>query len=691
MRVLRRDPGDVLRMAAWVSALAGLLALGFALAPPLWLAISFNALIVMALAVIGPSLLTALSLAIPPRARSLGFSIGSLWILPGLVVLPFIGWVADRWGVRQGMVVMVPVFLAGAAVVHSAGALMARDIEQVRLSAATRAEALVARERGEAALLVVRDLHVAYGSGDAANHVVTGVDLDLAEGQIVALLGTNGAGKSTLLRAISGLTEAHRGAVIFDGRDITHAPPEEIARLGIVQLPGGRGVFGSLTVAENLAAAEWLTPAGAAGLGADPAPDPLARFPMLAARRDEPAANLSGGQQQMLALAMALRHRPRLLLLDELSLGLAPSVVAELLPVVREAAAGGVAVVVVEQSVNVALAIADTAYFLERGEIRFHGPTAELLDRPELLRSVFLGGAASPSSAPPSSVPVATPVPAPQPTPSRPLLELVAVTRRFGGVEAVSEVDLAIAAGSITGVIGANGAGKTTLFDLISGFVTLSSGRILLDGVDLGPMSAAERARAGLGRSFQDARLFPSLTVEETIAVALERFVASRDPISAALRMPWSYDSERAVALRVHELVELLGLGHLRRHLVRELSTGSRRIVDLACVVAHRPLVLLLDEPSSGIAQRETEALAPVLRRLRDDMGTTLVVIEHDIPLLVSIADRLVALDQGQVIADGCPDDVVNDSRVVASYLGTDAAAIARSGGRPHAASPRID
>jgi branched-chain amino acid transport system ATP-binding protein len=107
--------------------------------------------------------------------------------------------------------------------------------------------------------------------------------------------------------------------------------------------------------------------------------------------------------------------------------------------------------------------------------------------------------------------------------------------------------------------------------------------------------------------------------------------------------------------------------------------------------VAHRPLVLLLDEPSSGIAQRETEALAPVLRRLRDDMGTTLVVIEHDIPLLVSIADRLVALDQGQVIADGCPDDVVNDSRVVASYLGTDAAAIARSGGRPHAASPRID
>ncbi|OWY60596.1 hypothetical protein B7486_68335, partial [cyanobacterium TDX16] len=244
---------------------------------------------------------------------------------------------------------------------------------------------------------------------------------------------------------------------------------------------------------------------------------------------------------------------------------------------------------------------------------------------------------------------------------------------------AVDEVDITVDPAEIVGIIGPNGAGKTTFFDLVSGFVPVDAGQILLGGADITGLSANARATAGLGRSFQDARLFPALTVGETLAVALDRWVEVKDPILAALHLPASFDSEEKVDARVDELVDLFGLGAFRNKFVHELSTGSRRIVDLACVVAHRPAVVLLDEPSSGIAQRETEALAPVIRRIRDEIGCAVVVIEHDMGLITSVASRLVAMEQGRVIADGPPDDVLHDEAVVTSYLGGDEAAIARS------------
>ena len=234
-------------------------------------------------------------------------------------------------------------------------------------------------------------------AGYGGRQVLFGVDIDIKEGEIVALLGTNGAGKSTLLKAISGVVEADRGAVVLDGRDITHAPPNEIAGLGISQMPGGQGVFGSLTVGENLRLAGWTRQRTH---DADAAIDEvLNMFPVLRERLTDSAADLSGGQQQMLALGMAFIAKPRVLLIDELSLGLAPVVVGQLLPLVRRLADDGVAVILVEQSVNVALTLAERAYFMERGTIRFTGPTADLLNRPDLLRSVFLTDIAAPSPA----------------------------------------------------------------------------------------------------------------------------------------------------------------------------------------------------------------------------------------------------------------------------------------------------
>jgi branched-chain amino acid transport system ATP-binding protein len=260
------------------------------------------------------------------------------------------------------------------------------------------------------------------------------------------------------------------------------------------------------------------------------------------------------------------------------------------------------------------------------------------------------------------------------------VLELRDVVVRFGGVHAVDEVSLELHQDEVLGLIGPNGAGKTTVFDAISGFVRPERGRIIFAGQDVTAWSADQRARAGLGRSFQDARLFPSMTVMENIAVSFERHIDVRDPVAAACGLPAIRDAETKVAYKVHELVDLLGLGAFRNKFVSELSTGSRRIVDLAMSIAHQPSVLILDEPSSGIAQRETEALGPLLQRIKTEVGCALLVIEHDMPLITSISDRLIALELGRVIAVGTPDEVVTHPRVVASYLGTNEAAIARSG-----------
>ena len=487
---------------------------------------------------------------------------------------------------------------------------------------------------GQPALLQVRGLDVEYDGVQ----VLFDVDFDVRAGEIVALLGTNGSGKSTLLQAVSGLLEPRHGSVTFDGRTTTRARPERIAALGVVQAPGGHGVFPSLTVADNLRLAAWTAHDRAAARLATQ--DARSLFPILADRAQEAAGNLSGGEQQMLTLAMALVARPRLLLIDELALGLSPTVLAHLRERLRALRAAGTTIVVVEQSIDLALELADRAYFLEKGTVRFAGPARELLDHPELVRAVFLGrprAVGTPHA-------VATDVRAPR-------LEVARACRRFDGVTALDDVSFTIDAGEIVGVLGPNGAGKTTLFDVISGFVTPDTGRVVLhDGVrhDLTKLAPHTRARLGLGRSFQDGRLFPALTVRETVAVARERAVRVRDPIAAALHLPMVTRSEAAVRVRVDELLDLLALGAVADKFVHELSTGTRRIVDLACVLAHEPTLLLLDEPSSGIAQREAEALAPMLLDVRDSLSATLLVIEHDLTLLTAVSDRMFALDRGR-------------------------------------------
>jgi branched-chain amino acid transport system ATP-binding protein len=260
------------------------------------------------------------------------------------------------------------------------------------------------------------------------------------------------------------------------------------------------------------------------------------------------------------------------------------------------------------------------------------------------------------------------------------VLEVAGLTKRFGGITAVDDCDLVLREGEILGLIGPNGAGKTTIFDLVSGFLTADGGRVVLDGRDVTDLSPDRRAWLGLGRSFQDARLVPALTVAENIALGLERHLDVRDHVASAMGLPGVVRLEEDVAWTVADLVELMNLGAYRDKFVRELSTGTRRIVDLAMAIAHDPRVLLLDEPSSGIAQRETEALGPLLQRIRQEAGCALLVIEHDMPLITSVSNRIVALELGHPIAEGTPEEVVRDPQVVASYLGGDLSVINRSG-----------
>jgi len=243
-------------------------------------------------------------------------------------------------------------------------------------------------------------------------------------------------------------------------------------------------------------------------------------------------------------------------------------------------------------------------------------------------------------------------------------------------VRAVDGVSFEMQAGEILGLIGPNGAGKTTLFELIGGFTRPDAGRVVFAGTDVSKMGPEGRGRLGLIRSFQDASLFPTLTVLDTVMLALER----AEPTRLAPALAGLGAADRRKEARARELIGSMGLHAFRNKQIAALSTGTRRITELACLVALEPTLLLLDEPASGIAQRETEALGDLLARLKDALDLTLIVIEHDIPMVMRLSDRIIAMESGSLIADGTPQQIRDDPLVIQSYLGGDLRAIERSG-----------
>lgn len=390
-RMFRADPARLVRVAAWL--LAGsvvAIALG-ALVPVLGLMlVCFMASSALA-AALGPSLIVTMLGVVPavhrPHLAALaGIYTAGVGGFAGALVL---GTVDRRFGTGGALVAIVIPGLVGAWLLRGCARTVDDDLDQMIDEMVDETELDQQRRSGAAVpALVCRGLDVGYDSVQ----VLFGIDLRVDDGEIVAVLGTNGAGKSTVLRAVCGLNLPTRGSVRLYGRDITWLDPERRLPLGLAQVPGGRATFGPLSVVDNLRAHAYT-------LGADRRlvetrlDEAFEAFPVLHERREQPAATLSGGEQQMLALAKAIVVQPRVLLIDELSLGLAPVVVGQLLATVRAINARGTSVVLVEQSINVALSLADRAYFLERGRVQFEGRSADLLARDDLLRSVFLGQA----------------------------------------------------------------------------------------------------------------------------------------------------------------------------------------------------------------------------------------------------------------------------------------------------------
>ena len=674
--LLRYRPQRVLIYSGLLGLASSVFLLVEASAPPLPVLIGAEILFGIGFALLGPAGGVLRTNILPAHVRTQG---GTLFVLAGIPanIIQFFALpeIFQRFGIQGTLRFAVPFFVLSNLIIMSAAGKFTRDMRSAEASQSASAEWRYARDSGQGKMLVCRDVDVAYDNVQ----VLFGVDFDVEEGQTIALLGTNGAGKSTLLRAISGTQEASSGAIVHDGRDITHMPPHEITQRGVIHMPGGRGVFPGLTVKANLELGGWMS--------SDKA-DAKARleevhrlFPILKERGSELAGLLSGGEQQMLSLAQALLSKPKLLMIDELSLGLSPAMVGQLIEVVRAINRQGTAIIIVEQSVNVALTVAERAIFMEKGEVKFIGKTEELLRRPDILRAVYVKGTgALTDGAPAGAMRSAREQRQFELAEARPVLQVRSISKSFGGIEALTDVSIDLREGEALGLIGPNGAGKTTLFDIICGFQLADQGQIIFDGNDISQLRPDERAKLRLVRRFQDAKLFPALTVYENLLVALEPKMEVRNMALTALQVPQVRQAERRIRLRADRLIELLDLGGYRDKFVRELSTGLRRITDLACVLAAEPKVLLLDEPSTGIAQAESEGLAPLLRRVRFETGCSMLIIEHDMPLISAVSDELVAMIQGKVLMRGQPAEVLNDERLIQAYLGTSEEAIKRSG-----------
>ncbi len=239
-----------------------------------------------------------------------------------------------------------------------------------------------------------------------------------------------------------------------------------------------------------------------------------------------------------------------------------------------------------------------------------------------------------------------------------PALEVSGVSMAFGGAQVLSDVSLSVAAGGVTGLIGPNGAGKTTLFNVVSGLLEPSAGRVMIEGHDVTKAGPAARARRGLARTYQRLELFTSLTVRDNIKVAGE------------IRNTWGRRGRIAVGAETDRIIELVGLGDVAERDVSELPTARARVVEVARALMTQPTVLLLDEPASGQTEHETAAFGELLRRLVDERGLAICLVEHDVGLVMGTCELIHVLDYGEIIASGPPEQVKNDPTVVNAYLG---------------------
>jgi branched-chain amino acid transport system ATP-binding protein len=511
---------------------------------------------------------------------------------------------------------------------------------------ATGAESAVARSRSEGkalpdrSLLDVRELDVTYGGSVRA---LRSVSISVQDGTVAAVLGGNGAGKSTLLRAISGTLPFSGGSIVagtveFAGRRLTGADAATVVRAGVVQVPEGRRVFAALTVEENLRAGGLALPRRSRVANRQRVYD---LFAVLRERRHQRAGLLSGGEQQMLAIGRALMAEPRLLLLDEPSLGLAPHMIDRIADVVAEINRQGSSVVLVEQNAAMALRVCDTAFVLEAGRLALHGPARDLAasgevagrylgivgdDRPGVTANNANNAATNPDDPGVAAIPH-PPVGGQAGVPPGELT-VEGLTVRFGGIVALQEVSFTVTPGSVHALIGPNGAGKSTCLNVLSGVYRARTGSVRYADHELTRLPPHDIARLGVARTFQNMALSGRETVADNLLLGRHRLMRGGFAM-VGRRLPGARRADAAHREHVERVAELLALTEQLWQPVHVLAYGVRKRVELARALCAEPGLLLLDEPVAGMTGEESAAMGRAIAAVRRELGLSLLVVEH--------------------------------------------------------------
>jgi branched-chain amino acid transport system ATP-binding protein len=516
-------------------------------------------------------------------------------------------------------------------------------------------------------ILDVRGLSVRYGAVAA----LRGVDLTVRTGEIVALLGPNGAGKSSMARAITGMLSVHGGSlvtgeVVIAGRSMHKASAAAIVKAGVSQVLEGRQTVAELTVAENLRIGGYVN--GRQDKAGEVIEEVLSLFPVLRERYHDRAGYLSGGEQQMLVIGRALMQRPRLLILDEPTLGLSPKIAGQIYELIRAINETGRSLLLIEQNATAAFELSHRAYLLESGRVVLDGSAAEMAAN-DHVRETYLGVSETEQSyAAALGAELAPATDREAAVGDR--LVVKDLTLTIGGIKPINGVSFTVKHGEFFAVIGPNGAGKTSLMNSLSGFYKPQQGSITFDGQELLGLSPSKIARLGFARTFQNLALFDALPVIDNVMVGRERF-RRQGALAGAIWVGPARREELVSRELCSDLVDLVGLSEFRNRPVGALPYGHRKRVELARALASEPRMLLLDEPVAGMGFEETAQLASYVLRAKKELDLSVLMVEHDLHLIMDLADRILVLDFGQPLALDVPEVVRANPAVVTAYLGS--------------------
>lgn len=681
-RVFPANPRRVLMLAGWLVVLASpLLPLQFLTTNRIWF-LTLGVVSQLLLGAVVAVLVPTVQAIVPSDFRSQGAARPILFSvlvggLGGLVVaIPLV----EEFGTSTAVLILAPpTLLVSGFYLFRASRHVQGDLDKVARRLVLESVAAEGRlpHHPTGPVIEVENVHFSYGH----MKVLDGVDFRIAPGETLALLGSNGAGKSTVLRIIAGLETPQQGDVRLEGQVVTFTSPRKRSDLGVQLMVGGNGVFSSMSVRSNLELAVRRYRSNGRDL-VERLNYVYGMFPVLKDRGSAIASALSGGERQMLALAMALVHRPNVLIIDELSLGLAPEQVERLVCAVEELKKLGTTIIIVEQSVDTACRVAQRSIFMEKGRVAFDGESRALQkERPDLLQPRFLRDHRE-LAEPRLDLTRESPVIDIRPLMDRsettePVLRTADLRVTFDKRDVVFDAAIVVGQHERVAIVGGNGAGKSTLMNAIGGYVR-STGKVYLHGRDVSRARPADRARHGLGRSFQSAKLFPELTVQESVLVAHEARGATHLVPTLAF-LPGHAAAERRRRQQCSEIMDFVGLGDYADHQINELSTGTRRLVQLACVMAMGASVLCLDEPTAGVAQAEVERFGSTLERVRHKLEASLLLVEHNISFMRACTDRMYFMEGGMIIAEGPTDELLSHPSVRRRYgsAGADAPVMA--------------